>query len=849
MTDTVPGNLLRALTDGGEIGISLIGHDGRVVLWNAWMADVSGIAGDAALGRTLAELFPELAGSRIAAAVAEALSGGLSAILSSSLNKKLFPLHHPGRQPGRTEPMQQIVVVKPLAVDDDRLCLVQVFDVTTMAHREALLRQQARTMEALAENYRLSELHNRAIVDNTADAIFTFGEDGALGTYNPAAERIFGYDPYEIVGKSAAVLIPELAAPTGAGVPIDIEAFLGERREVTGLRKIRATFPLELSLSAMELGGQRLFVGIGHDITARKQAEEELRSQKEWLTTLINAMPDMVCFKDGKGRWLVANRFYLEITGLTDVDYRGRTGAELARLSRGQADYLQGTAETDERAWREGKAIAYERNMATPDGGAKVFDVVKIPLFNADGSRRGLVLVGRDITERKLAAARIHHLAHHDSLTGLPNRILFQERLRQALAQGKRASHRVALLFLDLDKFKDINDTLGHHVGDLLLKAVAKRLLRCVRETDTVARLGGDEFAVVLTNLVEPGDASTVAEAIIASIADPFGLDEHEVLTSTSVGITIYPDDADESDQLLKNADLAMFRSKAEGRNGYHFYVAEMDAEVLARKVVERDLRLALGTEQLELHYQPLIDVKTRRITGCEALLRWRHPTRGWLSPAEFIPIAERSELIQPLGRWILHRACMQGRAWAQRGLPGMTIAVNLSPAQFKHHHGLIGMVRDILDQTGMPADLLQLEITEGIAMQNIDATIEVLRQMRAMGVVISIDDFGTGYSSLNYLKRFPVDKLKIDRSFVVDIGLHPDNAAVVKAIVNLGHSLGTRVNVEGVETREQLDFLIAHEVDEAQGFYFSRALPPDDFARLVHDKSPWPLEEEAAAV
>ncbi len=835
--------MLRALTDAGEIGLSLIGRDGRVVLWNAWMTTASGIAGDAALGRTLAELFPELAGSRIAVAVAEALDGGLSAILSSSLNKKLFPLHHPGRQPGRAEPMQQIVVIKPLDMGGDRACLVQVFDVSTMAHREALLRQQARTMEALAENYRLSELHNRAIVDNTADAIFTFGEDGAIGTYNPAAEHIFGYDPYEIVGKSLTVLIPELAARPPAAA-IDVEVFLGERREVTGMRKIRATFPLELSLSAMELGGQRLFVAIGHDITQRKRAEEEVKSQKEWLTTLINAMPDMVCFKDGKGRWLVANRFYLEITGLTDVDYRGRTGTELARLSQGQGDYLLGTADTDERAWRDGRPIAYERSMPSPDGGARVFDVVKIPLFNADGSRRGLVLVGRDVTERKLAAARIHHLAHHDSLTGLPNRILFQERLRQALAQGKRAPHRVALLFLDLDKFKDINDTLGHHVGDLLLKAVAKRLLRCVRETDTVARLGGDEFAVVLTNLAAPEDASTVAEAIITSIADPFGLEEHEVLTSTSVGITIFPDDADESDQLLKNADLAMFRAKAEGRNGYHFYVAEMDAEVLARKVVERDLRLALGTEQLELHYQPLIDVKTRLITGCEALLRWRHPSRGWLSPAEFIPIAERCDLIQPLGRWILHRACLQGRAWTRHGLPGMKIAVNLSPVQFKNHQGLIAMVRDILDQTGMPADLLQLEITEGIAMQNIDATIEVLQQMQSMGVVISIDDFGTGYSSLNYLKRFPVDKLKIDRSFVVDIGLHPDNAAVVKAIVNLGHSLGTQVNVEGVETREQLDFLIAHHVDEVQGFYFSRALPPDDFAQLVRDKSPWPLEE-----
>ncbi len=830
---------LHSLTDAAEIGVILIDAAGQVTLWNAWMTKASGIDAAWATGCGLVEVFPGLAGSRILAAVNQALTGGLSAMLSSSLNKTLFPLLREGRNRDVPEPMHQIVVVKPFDAGGERACMVQVFDVTAMASREIILRQQARTMEALAENYRLSELHNRAIVDNTADAIVTFGEDGGIGTYNPAAERIFGYKPHEIVGKSIAVLIPELADAQGVLVT---DSYLDHRTEVAGLRKLQARFPLELSLSAMELGGQRLFVAIGHDITARKANEEELRNQKEWLTTLINAMPDMICFKDGEGRWLVANQFYLDLVGLHDIDYVGRTAPELAQLSSGQRDFLVSTRDTDERAWREGRAVAYEKKLQARDGGAKIFDMMKIPLFHADGGRRGLVLVGRDITERKLAAARIHHLAHHDSLTELPNRVLFQERLRQALAQAKRSKWMLGLLFLDLDKFKDINDTLGHHVGDLLLKAVAKRLGRCVRETDTVARLGGDEFAVILTNLDDAEGASRVAETIITSIADPFGLDDHEVLTSTSIGITLYPSDATDAEQLLKNADLAMFRSKAEGRNNYHFYVAEMDAEVQARKIVERDMRLALGSEQLELHYQPLVELSSGRIVGCEALLRWNHPTRGWVPPAEFIPIIERTDLIAPLGRWILHRACLQGRDWLRDGLEPMKIAVNLSPAQFKQSQSLVAMVAEIIDQTGVTADMLQLEITEGIAMQNIDATIEVLQALRAMGAVISIDDFGTGYSSLNYLKRFPVDKLKIDRSFVVDIGLHPDNAAVVEAIVNLGHSLGTRVNVEGVETREQLDFLLSHKVDEAQGYYFSKAVPGDAFAALVRERSPWPL-------
>jgi diguanylate cyclase (GGDEF)-like protein/PAS domain S-box-containing protein len=833
MGKQVSDAFLKSLTDAAEMGFVLLDGEGRTVLWNAWVVEASGIAAADTLGRTIPEIFPALADSRIADAIDQTLNGGLSAMLSSSLNRALFPLERKGSRPDRREAMHQIVVIKPLDYGGRRAGLIQIFDVTSMASREALLRQQARTMEALAENYRLSELHNRAIVDNTADAIVTFGDDGAIGTYNPAAERIFGYAPPEIVGKPVTLLIPELTEP---------DTFLDHRTEVTGVRKIRARFPLELSLAAMELGGQRLFVAIGHDITLRKANEAELRSQKEWLTTLINAMPDLICFKDGKGRWLVANQFYLDLVGLSGVDYVGRTGQELARLSHNFQEFLTTAKETDERAWKDGKPLSYEKAMETPTRGTKVFDMLKIPLFNADGGRRGLVLVGRDVTERKLAAARIQHLAHHDSLTDLPNRVLFQERLRQNLAQAKRSGWKLALMFLDLDKFKDINDTLGHHVGDMLLRAVAKRLTRCVRETDTVARLGGDEFAVILTNLDDLEGASRVAESIIAGISDPFGLDEHEVRTSTSIGITLFPDDASDADQLLKNADLAMFRSKAEGRNNYHFYVAQMDAEVRARKIIEHDLRQALGTDQLELHYQPLIEMSTRRIVGCEALLRWKHPTRGWIPPGEFIPIIERSDLIGPLGRWILHRACVQGRDWLKDGLEPMKIAVNLSPAQFKQTQSVITMVADILDQTGFAPDQLQLEITEGIAMQNVDATIEVLQGLRAMGVVISIDDFGTGYSSLNYLKRFPVDKLKIDRSFVVDIGLHPDNAAVVEAIVNLGHSLGTRVNVEGIETQEQLDFLRDHKVDEAQGFYFSKAVPADLFAELVRTRSPWPL-------
>ncbi len=837
MPSVRPDSLFRALSDAAEIGLILIGGDATVVLWNAWMAKAAGIGMDHAIGRCLDDVFPEIKGTRIAAAVGDALDRGMSAMLSSSLHKRLFPLRHQLRISDPGEIMSQIVVIKPLMDGDRRrCCLIQVFDVSNMVHRETLLRQQARTMEALAENYRVSELHNRAIVDNTADAIITFSADGAIGTYNPAAERIFGHEPHQIVGKPITTLIPGLMdmwADQDGRRLLALDPLLDVRHDVTGLRRSGAGFPLELSISAMELGGLRLYVAIAHDITERKEADEALRTQKEWLSTLINAMPDLVCFKDGHGRWLVANQVYLDVAGLP-ADYQGQSDVQLAVQSRDHGGFLLKSLEFDERAWGERHAIAHEAFMDIPDSGRKVFDIVTLPLFNDDGSRRGLVTVGRDITERKLAAARIHHLAHHDALTGLPNRVLFQDRLRDALDQARDRGDKVALFFLDLDKFKDVNDTLGHHIGDLLLRAVAKRLQRCVRQDDTVARLGGDEFAVILNGLSNADAAVPAANAIISAISDPFGLDEHEVLTSTSIGITLYPDDAADADQLLKNADLAMFRSKAEGRNNFHFYLAEMDREMRDRKVIERDLRLALGSDQLELHYQPLINTASGLVTGCEALLRWRHPSRGWIGPAQFIPIAERSDMILSLGRWILQEACRQGAEWIQAGLPPLLIAVNLSPAQFKHHQALLTMVSEILEQTGFPPSLLQLEITEGIAMQNIEATIDVLQHLRDMGLSISIDDFGTGYSSLNYLKRFPVDKLKIDRSFVTDIGLHPDNAAVIKAIVSLGHSLRTKVNVEGVETEEQLEFVLTHGVDEVQGYLFSRPLPPRDFAQLA---------------
>ncbi len=444
----------------------------------------------------------------------------------------------------------------------------------------------------------------------------------------------------------------------------------------------------------------------------------------------------------------------------------------------------------------------------------------------------------REIAERKRAEADIERLALHDSLTDLPNRLLFHDRLQIAVAQVERTDRSLALLFLDLDDFKDVNDTLGHAAGDELLKAVAERLKSYLRGSDTVARnnttlarLGGDEFTILLTDLSDPVGAATVADRIIEDLSRPFSVGGNVIHTGVCIGIAVYPSHGDTPEELLKMADLALYRCKAEGRNRYHFYNEQMETEILARKDLERDLRAALAAGQLSLVYQPQMEVKSGAMVGVEALLRWNHPERGFIPPVEFIPVAEAIGAIVPIGEWVLRQACAQNKAWQEAGLPAFAVAVNLSAVQFRQED-LVATVHDALQKTGLDSAYLHIEITESVFMQ--DGAREVLLDFRRSGIAISLDDFGTGYSSLSYLTRFPVDKIKLDRSFVRDIAHDTSNAAIIKAVVNLGHSLGMRVNVEGVETGEVLSILSSYGVDEVQGYYYSHPLAADAVAEFL---------------
>ena len=496
-----------------------------------------------------------------------------------------------------------------------------------------------------------------------------------------------------------------------------------------------------------------------------------------------------------------------------------------------------------QRAALLGRPLGALLQLPAPSGAITTDGTAEADLVDATGHRRPVELLSRslggaadtdcvvavrDLTDRKQAEERIQYLAHHDGLTGLSNRVLFRDRLTHALSVAERTGHGLALLCLDLDGFKAVNDLLGHPVGDLVLIEAANRMAVCLRDSDTVARLGGDEFAIVQSFSEQPRGAAGLADRVVRLLAEPFEVGGHRVDIGTSVGIALYPSDAHTPETLLRNADLALYRAKHDGRGVYRFFEQQMDERLQQRRVLEQDLRGAMLRDELRLHYQPLRDSATLQVDGFEALLRWQHPRRGMVSPAEFVPVAEECGLIGAVGEWVLETACAEAASWTSP----WRVAVNLSPLQFRQPH-LAETVRDVLARCGLPASRLELEITEGILIDDAERALATLRQLKSLGVQIALDDFGTGYSSLSYLRRFPFDRLKIDASFVQALGDGGEADAIVRAIVALGRSLGLYITAEGVETPDQLTALRAQACDQVQGFLLGRPMPPVDIRRL----------------
>ena len=554
------------------------------------------------------------------------------------------------------------------------------------------------------------------------------------------------------------------------------------------------------------------------------EREQELRTQNMRFDVALKNMSQGLCMFDAEERLLIANDRYAEMYGLTPEAVRpGTTFRQILerRIAMGAYAGSNPEAYIDERLSAVRERIASTKIQTLADG--RIVSISHQPM--AEG---GWVATHQDITQQRISDAKIAHMALHDALTGLPNRVLLNERLEDALTRARR-SDLVATHVLDLDHFKQVNDTLGHAAGDKLLRMVADRLRALVRDVDTVARMGGDEFAIMQLAIAQPCDATALAHRIIESVSAPYDIDGHQVVIGTSIGIAMGPIDGDRPELIMRNADMALYRAKGDGRGTYRFFEQAMDTQMQARRALESDLRAALAAGQFLLHYQPIVDIASGKISGFEALIRWQHPDRGMIAPATFIPVAEETGLIIPLGEWAIREACTTAASWPDN----IQIAVNLSPVQFRSP-GLLQVIVDALAASGLAPTRLELEITETILLQNNDATLETLYRLRELGVRIAMDDFGTGYSSLSYLQSFPFDKIKIDRSFVRDIVDSAGSLNIVRAVAALAQGLGIMATAEGVETEAQLEKIRSEGCTEMQGFLFSKPVPADQVSALL---------------
>lgn len=647
---------------------------------------------------------------------------------------------------------------------------------------------------------------------------------------NIADARMHGYDVTELIGRDVRVFAPSSCHKDL--MPEDLQNMTNWSRESINCRKDGSTFPVRVTSDIVrdvkdgELDNIAI-VATCEDISERKRSEDNLRLRQRVIESSSNGIM-ITDSSEPDNPIIYVNPAFRRITGYEEHEALGRTMYFLLGDDREQTEFMEIHAALHER--REGSAVL--RNYRK-DGSLFWNDLTVSPVLDDAGSVAHFVWVINDVTEREQHEELLEYQANHDALTGLPNRNLLADRITQSLANAKRYNLRVAVLFIDLDNFKFINDSLGHALGDRMLIIQADRLNKCIRSGDTVARYGGDEFVVVVSNLEKSEDAANVAQNIQELISRPFTIDGHEFGITCSIGISLYPKDGGDVDALLKNADAAMYRVKEHSRNSFQFYTSEMNERVVERMVVERHLRHALEREQLEMLFQPQIELTGGRIVGVEALLRWHSPELGLVPPARFIPLAEETGLIVSIGEWVLNTCCRQNKAWQDAGLAPLTISVNLSARQLQKKD-LAGAIAATLRETGLEARYLELEIVESMVMKDVEGAMTIMRELKGLGIQLAMDDFGTGYSSLSYLKRFPFDRLKIDLSFVRDMMIDPESAAIARTIIAMAHNLNLRAIAEGVETEEQLKYLRLHGCDEIQGYYASPPVTAVEFEALL---------------
>jgi diguanylate cyclase (GGDEF)-like protein/PAS domain S-box-containing protein len=670
------------------------------------------------------------------------------------------------------------------------------------------------------------------VAEKTGNSVIITDCNGMIEYVNPEFSKVTGYAFEEAIGQSPGILKSGLTAPEYYR---DMWATMvsGEiwRGELLNRKKSGELFWESEVISALKNAAGEIthFIAVKEDVTERKHQEKRLRLWERAIESSVNAI--LITDAEVPGNPLIyANPAFERITGYSQEEALGRNCSFLQN-----EDTDQPAVEELRQAIREQREGRVLLRNYRKDGSLFWNELLIAPVRDESGKITHFVGIQNDVTERKAHETQLEYQANYDTLTGLANRNLFQDRLSQALISARRNDRSLAVLFIDLDNFKNINDSLGHDAGDLLLAQVAARLAGNVREGDTVARQGGDEFVLILSEIREDDDVTVVAQKILKAMSAPFDIGGRELHITCSIGIASYPKDGEDSQTLLKNADAAMYRAKELGRNNAQYYAAEMNVKAMERLVLENGLYHALERDEFLLHYQPQVDLRTGEIAGMEALVRWQHPKLGLVSPAMFIPVAEDSGLIVSLGEWVLRTACAQNKAWQLAGLKPISVAVNLSARQFRQPD-LVEKVAVILDETGLDPACLELELTESLVMQDVEKTITTLGKLKAMGIKLSVDDFGTGYSSLSYLKRFPIDTLKIDQSFVRDITTDPDDAAIAKSIISMAHDMQLRVIAEGVETEAQKSFLQQRHCDEMQGYLFSRPVAAAEFETLLRE-------------
>lgn len=691
-----------------------------------------------------------------------------------------------------------------------------------------------------------SDLMYRLLVQSVVDyAIYMLDPQGHVVNWNIGAERAKGYKAAEIIGQHFSVFYT--AQDRAAGLPEKgLQTALREGRfQAEGRRQRRdgSLFWTDVVIDPIydEHDGQLLgFAKVTRDITERRQNEMELLAAKElaeqyslemaslsrFLDSVISNIPASVVVQDvATQKILLANQQAERLfNGQPDSMIDHRPGE---RLPAATAQYL----EQQFASVHADTGAQVSQTLVETVAGLRTLRSRVLLSQSTDAQPSYVLFVAEDVTDELAAHAQIHHMAHHDTLTGLPNRVLFNERLTQALRQGRENNRMTATLCLDLDNFKNINDALGHAFGDKLLRALGKRLGRQLRDEDTLARLGGDEFAIILPGLERADGALTTAQRLIDAITQPFMLDGHSFSVGVSIGIALAPQDHDTAEHLLGFADMALYEAKRNGRNRYECFRDELNEAAHKRRAIETDLRTALHMGQLQLHYQPIVETATRRISGYEALLRWEHPGKGMIMPNDFIPIAEDTGLIHEVGSRALNLACQEAASWET----GQSVAVNLSPVQFKKD-GLVDTVRLALEDSGLAPERLELEITESVLLDNSEDNLRILRALKALGVGISLDDFGTGYSSLGYLRSFPFDRIKIDRSFVRDMSESREAMSIVRAITGMSKSLLIKTTAEGVETREQQAQLEAEGCSHFQGYLFGRPVAARERLKIIDE-------------